>query len=167
MIGMIHSIDRLRWLFDAEIESVQALVQPPVSERGVEHTALALLEFANGAQASLVAHRSPVAGHPRSHRYELFGERLNAYCSVGSFAQQDLHLAGDGADERLTITDDAPFVAEMREFTSALLENRAPSPSLGEAEIALGAVLAIYESARSRQPINLREFLGATLPPRN
>ena len=30
MIGMIHSIDRLRWLLDAEIESVQALVRPPV-----------------------------------------------------------------------------------------------------------------------------------------
>ena len=160
MIGMIHSIDRLRWLFDAEIESVQALVHPPVSKCGVENTALALLEFSNGAQASLVAHRSPVAGHPRSHRYELFGERLNAYCSVGSFAHQELHLAGADPDERLTVTDDTPFIAEMREFTSALREGRAPSPSLGEAEIALGAVLAIYESANSRQPINLREFLG-------
>ena len=163
MIGMIHAIDRLRWLLDVEITTVQALVQPPVSERGVENTALTLLEFANGAQASLVAHRSPVAGHQRSHRYELFGEHLNAYCSVGSFAHQELHLAGDGAGERLIVTDDTPFVAEMREFTSALVEGRAPSPNLGEAEIALGAVLAIYESARRRQPINLREFLGDTV----
>jgi predicted dehydrogenase len=159
MIGMIHSIDRLRWLFDAEIESVQALVQPPVSERGVENTALALLQFANGAQASLVAHRSPVNGHPRSHRYELFGARLNAYCSLDSFAHQELHLAGEGASERLTVTDDAPFVAEIRELTSALVEGRTPSPSLDEAEIALGVVLAIYESAKSRQPIHLRDFL--------
>ncbi|MBI5690430.1 MAG: Gfo/Idh/MocA family oxidoreductase [Verrucomicrobia bacterium] len=159
MIGMIHSIDRLRWLLAAEIESVQALVQPPVSERGVEDTALVLLQFSNGAQASLVAHRSPVVGHPRSHRYELFGERLNAYCSVGSFALQELHLAGAGVDERVTVTDDAPFVAEIREFSSALAEGRVPSPSLDEAEIALGAVLAIYESARLRRPILLREFL--------
>jgi predicted dehydrogenase len=129
----------------------------------VENTALALLEFSNGAQASLVAHRSPVAGHPRTHRYELYGERLNAYGSVGSFAQQELRLSGGGVDERLTVTDDAPFLAEVREFTAALIEGRAPSPSLGEAEIALGAVLAIYESARSRQPINLREFLGDTV----
>lgn len=167
MIGMIHSIDRLRWLFGAEIESVQALIRPPVSEGGVENTALALLEFSNGAQASLVAHRSPVAGHPRSHRYELLGERMNAYCSVGSFAQQELQLAGGGVDERLTVTDDTPFVAEMREFTSALIEGREPSPGLGEAEIALGAVLAIYESANRRQPINLREYIGAALSPRN
>jgi predicted dehydrogenase len=167
MIGMIHSIDRLRWLFEAEIETVQALVQPPVSARGVENTALALLEFSNGAQASLVAHRSPVAGHARSHRYELFGERLNAYGAIGSFAHQELHLAGAGGDEPLTVTDDTPFVAEMREFCGALAEGRAPSPGLDEAEIALGAVLAIYESAASRQPINLREFLAANPLPRS
>lgn len=161
MIGMIHSIDRLRWLFGAEIEWVHALVQPPISQRGVENTALALLEFSNGAHASLVAHRSPVAGHPRSHRCELYGERLNAYCSLSSFAHQELHFAGDGAGERHTVTDDAPFVAEIREFTSALAEGRAPSPSLDEAEIALGAVLAIYASAQSRRPIELREFLAS------
>lgn len=167
MIGMIHSIDRLRWLLGAEIESVQALVRPPLSERGVESTALALLEFSNGAQASLVAHRSPVAGHARSHRYEVFGERLNAYCSLNSFAHQELHLAGVGGEERHTVTDDTAFVAEMREFTNALKEGRPPSPSLGEAEIALGAVLAIYESARTRQPINLRDFLAACPAPRS
>jgi predicted dehydrogenase len=60
MIGMIHSVDRLRWLLDAEITSVQAIVRPPVSDGGVETTALALLEFANGAQASLAG--PPLAG---------------------------------------------------------------------------------------------------------
>jgi predicted dehydrogenase len=73
---------------------------------------------------------------------------------------------GVGAVERLTITDDTPFVTEMQEFTSALLEGRAPRPCLEEAEVALGAVLAIYESAACRQPIYLREFLGTTLSPR-
>ncbi len=164
MIGMIHSIDRLRWLLGTEIESVQAIVRPPVSDHGVENTALALLEFANGTQASLVAHRSPVAGHTRSHRYELLGERVNAYCSLNSFAHQDLHFVGTGADERLTVTDDSPFIGEMREFTSSLAEGRTPTPGLGEAEIALGTVLAIYESAQRRLPINLREFLGDPLP---
>lgn len=161
MIGMIHSIDRLRWLLGAEIQSVQALVQPPVSKRGVENTALALLEFSNGAQASLVAHRSPVAGHQRAHRYEIFGDILSATCSVGSFDHQELVLTGGAKDERFKVTNDAPFVAEVRAFLSALAEGRAPSPNLREAEIALGAVLAIYESARRRRPINLREFLGA------
>lgn len=166
MIGMIHSIDRLRWLLGVEIETVQAIVQPPVADGGVENTALALVQFANGAQASLVAHRSPVAGHARTHRYELYGEQMNAFCSLPSFTHQQLHLTGDGAEERHAVGDDAPFVAEMREFTSALRERRAPRPSLDEAEIALGAILAIYESARTRQPINLREFLASTLPPR-
>ena len=164
IIGMIHSLDRLRWLLGAEIEWVQAIVRPPVSEYGVENTALALIEFSNGTQASLVAHRSPVSGHPRSHRYELLGERLNAYCSLNSFAHQELQLVGSGATERFTVTDDTPFIAEIREFTSALLEGRAPSPGLDEAEIALGAVLAIYESARNRCPIHLPAFLRASAP---
>ena len=164
MIGMIHSIDRLRWLLDAEITRVVALTRPPVSSDDVENTALALIEFSNGAQASLIAHRTPVTGHTRAHRYELFGEHLNASCSVGTFDHQELEFVGPDRPEREVIKDDRPFVAEIREFTSALATGRAPTPSLLDAEIALGAVLAIYESAQSRQPINLPEFLGHPAP---
>jgi predicted dehydrogenase len=164
MIGMIHSIDRLRWLLDAEITRVQAITRPPVSPHEVENTALALLEFANGTQASLVAHRSPVAGHARAHRYEIYGEKLIAYCSVGSFAHQELELVGPGGEARTSVADDLPFVAEIREFTTALRDGRPPTPDLLDAEIALGAVLAIYESSQSHRPIDLPEFLGHTAP---
>jgi predicted dehydrogenase len=160
MIGMIHSIDRLRWLLGGEITRVFALRRPPVSAGDVENTALALLEFSNGAQASLIAHRSPVTGHQRAHRYELFGEHLNAHCSVGTFDHQELEFVGPGGPDREVVTNDRPFVAEIREFTLALATGRAPTPSLLDAEIALGAVLAIYESAQSRQPIDLPEFIG-------
>lgn len=166
MIGMIHSIDRLRWLLDAEITRVLALTRPPSTAREVEHTALALLEFADGAQASLVAHRSPVVGHERAHRYELFGPTLNATCSVGSFAHQELEFVGPDAPARTVVRDDRPFVAEIREFTAALTAGRAPSPDLLDAEIALGVVLAIYESAQTRQPVDLPEFLGTAARPR-
>lgn len=160
MIGMIHSIDRLRWLLGGEITRVFALTRPPVSAGDVENTALALLEFSNGAQASLIAHRSPVAGHQRAHRYELFGEKLVAHCSVGSFALQELELVGSGGERRKTVTDDRPFITEIQEFTSALLAGRPATPDLLDAEIALGVVLAIYESAQTGQPIDLPEFIG-------
>ena len=162
MIGMIHSIDRLRWLLDAEITEVLALTRPPATSSEVEHTALALLEFSNGAQASLVAHRSPVPGHERSHRYELYGEKLVAHCAVGSFSHQELAIVGPGSDDRVTITDDRPFSTEIREFTSAVLTGRQASPDLLAAEVALGVVLAIYESATLRQAIDLQEFIGTT-----
>lgn len=162
MIGMIHSIDRLRWLLDDEITNVLALTRPPVASGEVEGTALAMLEFAHGAQATLIAHRSPVVGHERSHRYEIFGEKLNASCSIGSFAQQELEFIGPGGAGRETITDDRPFVTELREFTSALSAGRVATPDLLDAEIALAVVLAIYESAQTRQPIKLQEFNGST-----
>ncbi len=160
MIGMIHSIDRLRWLLDAEITSVLALTRQTDASGDVENSALALLEFSNGAQASLVAHRSPVKGHERAHQYEIYGEKLIAHCSVGSFSHQELEFVGPGGDGRETITDDRPFVTEIHEFTSALTAGRTASPDLMDAEIALGVVLAIYESAKTRQPINTREFIG-------
>jgi predicted dehydrogenase len=160
MIGMIHSIDRLRWLLGAEITRVFALTRPPVSPADVENTALALLEFSNGAQASLIAHRSPVTGHQRAHRYELFGEHLNAHCSVGTFDHQELEFVGPSAPEREIVTDDRPFVTEIREFTWALVDGRVPTPDLLDAEIALGVVLAIYESAQTHQPIDLPKFLS-------
>jgi predicted dehydrogenase len=160
MIGMIHSIDRLRWLLGSEITSVQALIRGAQSPAEVESGALALVEFANGAQASLIAYRSTVAGHERSHHYELFGERLNAYCAVGSFAHQELTLVGPGGTPRETVTDDNPFLTEIQEFTSAVRARRSPTPDLVDAEIALGVVLAIYESARIRGPIGLQDFMG-------
>ncbi len=162
MIGMIHSIDRLRWLLDAEITSVLALTQPPDASSEVESTALALLEFSNSAQASLIAHRSPVKGHERAQRYEIYGEKLIAHCSIGSFAHQELELVGPGGHGRETVTDDQPFITEIQEFTSALLAGRPASPDLLDAEIALGVVLAVYASANCRQPINTREFIGDT-----
>ncbi len=165
MIGMIHSIDRLRWLLDAEITRVLALTRPPVCSGEVENTALALLEFSNGAQASLIAHRSPVTGHARAHRYELFGEKLNASCSVDTFDHQELAVVGPGGPEREVVRDDRPFVAEIRAFGAALAAGRPPAPSLFDAEVALGVVLAIYESAQSRQPVDLPEFLGTASSP--
>jgi predicted dehydrogenase len=161
MIGMIHSIDRLRWLLQAEVTEVLARTRPPVSSSEVEDTALAILSFSNGTQASLVAHRSPVAGHERAHRCEVLGRNLNAYCSLGSFAHQELEFVGPAGGGRVVVTDDRPFVTEVREFLSALAAGRAASPDLDDAEVALGVVLAIYEAERTRRPIILREFLGA------
>ena len=164
-IGMIHSIDRLRWLLDAEITRVWALTKTPAGSSEVEQTALALLEFSNGAQASLVAHRTPAPGHERSHRYEIYGEKLVAHCAVGSFALQEIELVGPGGQARETVTDDRPFITEIQEFTSALIAGRNATPDLLDAEIALGVVLAIYESAQTHQPISIQEFLGATATP--
>ena len=159
MIGMIHSIDRLRWLLDDEITSVLALTRPPVASGEVEGTALAMIEFSRGAHASLIAHRSPVQGHQRAHRYELFGETLNASCSIGSFSDQELELVGSGGSGREAVTDDRPFVTEIQAFTAALREGRPVAPNLDDAERALAVVLALYESAQTRQPVNVDQFI--------
>jgi len=159
MIGMIHSIDRLRWLLDSEITSVSALTRHSDASCDVESTALAILEFANGTHASLVGHRSSVVGHERTHHYEIFGEHLNAYCSVISFTHQKLQFVGAAAGSCDTVTDDQPFNTEIKEFLSALASGRIAGPDLLDAEIALGGVLAIYESARTHRPISMRKFL--------
>ncbi len=160
MIGMIHSIDRLRWLVGAEIKTVHSLTRH--SDRGsdVETTGLALLEFMNGAQASLIAHRSPVKGHERTHCYELFGTKANASCSVGSFSDQGILLLGEEGRIEKKFTADQPFHTEIGEFLAAIAGERELSPNLVDAEIALGVVLAIYESAKTHQPISTSEFIG-------
>jgi len=160
MIGMIHSIDRLRWLVGAEITTVQSLTRHSDPGSDVETTGLALLEFASGAQASLIAHRSPVKGHERTNCYELFGTKANASCSVGSFSDQRLVLQGEEGRVEKTYAADQPFKTEIGEFLAAIADDREPSPNLVDAEIALGVVLAIYESAKSRQPISMSEFIG-------
>ena len=84
---------------------------------------------------------------------------------MGSFALQEIELVGPGGQARETVTDDRPFITEIQEFTSALIAGRNATPDLLDAEIALGVVLAIYESAQTHQPISIQEFLGATATP--
>lgn len=160
MIGMIHSIDRLRWFAGAEIKTVQSLTRHADPGSDVETTGLALLEFANGAQASLIAHRSPVKGRERTNRYELFGSKANACCSIGSFSDQRMLLQGEEGRVEKNFAADQPFESEIREFLAVMAGSREPSPNLVDAEIALGVVLAIYESAKTRQPISTSDFIG-------
>jgi predicted dehydrogenase len=162
MIGMIHAVDRLRWLLGTEIAAVTALTRASDPGCDVENTALAMLEFASGAQAMLVAHRSPVQDHERAHHYEIYGERLNASCAVGSFDHQELHYVGAGDLDPRTVRNDQPFVAEIREFISALDAGRTATPDLLDAEIALEVVLAIYDSAHSRRAVDLRTQRGGS-----
>ena len=164
MIGMIHSIDRLRWLLGAEITYVTAITREADPACDVESTAVAQLEFDNGVVASLVAHRSPVPAHQRSHHYQIHGESLIAYCEVGSFSHQSLKIVGASGQREEIVTDDQPFVAEIKEFLEALSSGRPASPNLADAEVALGVVLAIYESARTRTAISMQKFLGSVSP---
>jgi hypothetical protein len=79
---------------------------------------------------------------------------------VGSFAHQQLRFVGAADVGCETVTDDQPFNTEIEEFISALISGQGASPDLVDAEIALGVVLAIYESAKMHRPISTREFIG-------
>ena len=68
--------------------------------------------------------------------------------------------AGEIGLVTLLVASALVVIAEVLEFTSALVAGRPPAPDLLEAELALGAVLALYESARTGQPVRLAEFLA-------
>ena len=158
MIGAIHSIDRFRWLLASEVVAVNAVCRAAEAE-GVEHLAVITLEFASGAVGSLTAYRSPAPPHERRHRYQLFGARGKADGAVDDFASQRMDILVEGQAIQVDCAGDDPFAREISEFLASIRQARPPQPGLDDGELALAAVLAIYESARTGQRVLMENFM--------
>lgn len=163
MIGAIHSIDRFRWLLASDVTAVHAVCRS-AHAGAVEHLAAITLEFACGAVGSLAAYRSPAPGHERYHRYHLYGTLGQAAGAVDQFHSQQLSILSAGRSTAIDCSGDDPFATEIAEFLASLREARPPQPGLDDAELALAAVLAIYESARTGQRVLMETFMQQHFP---
>ncbi|MGD0777337.1 MAG: Gfo/Idh/MocA family oxidoreductase [Candidatus Solibacter sp.] len=163
MIGCIHAIDRLRWIAASDIVSVSAVARQVGADGDVEDLASLTLRFESGLCAMLVGYRSPVPAHARRHTFELYGTLAEAAADLNNVDRQTLEITT--GSHRLTreFPEEDPFVAEIKEFVSAIESGRDPEPGLREAEAALAVVLASYESAHSGAPVAPARILTSSI----
>lgn len=164
MIGNIHTVDRLRWLLDSDVETAYAAVQQVGPEGDVEDISSAVLHYASGAQATVIGLRSPLATHRRRWTLDIYGENCEASLALQSNNEQSLDLTTSSGIQTVNIPAEDPFIPEIAEFLATIETNREPHPGGLEGLLSLATVLALYESARTSQPVNVPYFLRAQDP---
>jgi len=160
----IHDFDMARYLIGSEAEEVYAaggvMVDPKIGEAGDIDTAMVTLRYANGAIGSIDNSRQAVYGYDQ--RVEVFGSEGGI---VVANRTPDNAIISDADGVRAAkplyffierYTD--AYIAEMKEFISCILEDKAPSVTGIDGRIPVVMGLAAWKSYRENRPVRLSEI---------
>jgi predicted dehydrogenase len=157
----IHTVDLLLWMF-GPVARVYARTATRVHPIEVEDTAAAVLEFTNGALGTIEAATSVYPGYAR--RIELTGVEGTIVIEHDRVVRSDLRSGDSGlvstssGDENAsassaTVSDTRAHQRIIRDFVHAIETGGTPVCDGGEGRRSVALVEAIYESARTQQPV--------------
>jgi UDP-N-acetyl-2-amino-2-deoxyglucuronate dehydrogenase len=165
----IHSVDLLQW-YMGPVESVQSLTSN-IRHKGieVEDTVVSTLKFTNGALGTLVCSTAVFPGTLK--RIEIMGTKGTAILEESKLikwqfeqeASEDEFIinsmpAGDSSHGGVSNPADISFTGhqkQMEDMIDAIVKGEKPLIDGIEGRKSVEIVLAIYESARSGQMVNL------------
>ncbi len=153
----IHTVDLLQWIF-GPVSRVTAKTRTSLHAIEVEDTAVALLEFANGAIGTIEATTAAYPGYKR--RVEFTGTEGTLVLEHDRLIVADLKqpaddlVAGDVVDRNLSAS--SPVVSDARghqrileDFIHAIQTGREPTCSGREGRRSVLLVEAIYQAQRT------------------
>ncbi|MGZ3582405.1 MAG: Gfo/Idh/MocA family protein [Ktedonobacterales bacterium] len=160
----IHLLDLLVWYL-GEVAEVRANMAILAHRIEVEDCIVATLRFVSGALGSIAATTAAAPGFP--HRVEIYGERGGVQMEGEGIARWEMHtpppaevvaslaagraVAGTGASPSgIAITGHLQLIGDM---VGALREGRPPLVPGEEGRRSLAVAQAIYEAARTGQPV--------------
>jgi predicted dehydrogenase len=165
----VHGIDQLLHVV-GDVDTVTAHAAPLVRDIPVEDTAVAILQFRNGAFGVIEGTTSVTPG--MSCRTELHGENGTLIFNDGGLVKYALakERAGIAQDVPLTIKEPEPsrstasdpkalsvlgHMIQVKDMAQAILNDREPMVPGEEARKAVELILAIYKSARTGKTAKL------------
>jgi len=165
----IHSIDLLQW-YMGPVESVSAFTGM-LGHKGleVEDTAVATLKFASGAMGVIEGSTAVYPGFFK--KIEILGTQGSAVLEENNFlcwkflqereTDQDIrkrfsgeHASGGGVSDPKAISD-LGHIRQLQDMIYALERKRLPLVDAVEARKAVEIIVAIYQSARTGETVNL------------
>lgn len=167
----IHSVDMLQW-YMGPVESVQAITANVRHKNiEVEDTAVAILRFKNGAVGTI---ECSTAVYPGSFkRIEIMGTQGSAVIEENSLTQwqfsndteadaklRESYSLGGPSQGGVANPMDIGFYGHQKQIEDlmvAISENREPLIDGNEGRKSVEIVRAIYDSARTGEPIKLSE----------
>jgi len=152
----IHTLDLMLWLF-GDVSRVRAQTATTLHAIEAEDTALALIEFSNGAIATFEATTAAYPGYPR--RIEITGTEGTVVLEHDRIASVDLRSGGeqlkvDAAGDSnqsassAAVTDFRGHQTVIRDFVEAIQQNRQPLCNGEEGRRSLALVQLIYSAAK-------------------
>jgi UDP-N-acetyl-2-amino-2-deoxyglucuronate dehydrogenase len=158
----VHTVDLLLWLW-GDVKRVFARQAAAVHAIEVEDTLVATLEFENGALATFEATTAAFPGYPR--QIELTGTEGTIVVQQDRIASADLRtprpdLAGGAASTNAAasspiISDVSGHKAVIEDFLRSIRDGSEPRCNGAEGRRSVALVQALYESARTGEPVTL------------
>lgn len=157
----VHTVDLLLWLM-GDVASVSARATTALNDIEVEDTVVATLEFANGAIGTLEAATSVYPGYRR--RVELTGSEGTIILEQDRIVAADLRSPLADRFEPIAETSNSaatsPIISDvsghkriLEDFLRAIETDTKPICDGREGRRSVELVQAIYQSARTGQPV--------------
>lgn len=156
----VHNFYLFKWLFGG-VQDVLGFASKIVPEGEVEDNGLILGHLANGAEFQLNASCSMEI--PWTERLEIYGSKGGMIIDQLTNPVVKYYLGSNDIDG--TPVEDVPFdpmgwkfssmVAEIKDFVSAVIDDRPPLIDPADALYALKAVEAVARSIEIRQPVRV------------
>ncbi len=158
-----HTVDLLQWIM-GPVKRVYARMGTLIHDIEVEDTLVATLEFENGALGVVEASSAAYPGLPA--RMEFSGDRGTVVVEADRITRWDVEgesaqeTAADTTDVARAASDSRTFgteghKAQIAEMAHILNEGGEPNIDGPESKRAIEVILAIYESARTDNPVAL------------
>ena len=174
----VHYVDLLLAAM-GPVAEVTAIIATQTHQIEAEDTALALLRFRSGALGTLVSSTSVFPGF--AQRLEITGTGGTVVITDGEITKRGLSTEAAPTSAAASAGSSAPsagssasadpsapvagassplvgaasHAAQLEAFLRAVDSQTEPSPAAADARAALEVVLAVYESARTGQPVRL------------
>jgi UDP-N-acetyl-2-amino-2-deoxyglucuronate dehydrogenase len=161
----VHTVDLLLWLF-GPVRRVFGKIATRLHAIEVEDTAVAALEFANGALGTIEAATSAYPGYPR--RIELTGSEGTVMLDGDHLVAVDLRgePPADFVSEPsspASVAASSPVVADasahravLEDFLAAIARGTAPCCDGPQGRRSVEVIEAIYRASRNNQPVELQ-----------
>ena len=170
----IHHIDALQWLM-GDVTSVYAFTDTLAHKMEAEDVGVATIRFASGAiggvEGSTVTYPENLEGS-----VALFGTKGSAKVGGTALNRKEFwKVAGELESEKLMLSEEranpssvygSSHAVVIARMGRAVRDNEAVPTTAAEARKSLALVLAMYESSRTGQPIDMRtgSWSGSALP---
>jgi predicted dehydrogenase len=155
----IHTVDLLLWLC-GPVTRVSGKAVTRCHDIEVEDTAVAILEFANGAVGTLEATTCAYPGRPR--RIEISGATGTAVLD-GDRYEPDAPVAANPAPQNVAspvVSDVSPHRDVIVDFIEAFRNHRSPACDGHDGRRSVQLIEAIYESSRRARAIDVSGASG-------
>ena len=167
----IHGVDQLLWLMGSEVESVFARATHLVRDIEVEDTAVACLQYTNGAYGVIEGTTSCNPGetrrvelHGKSGSITIAGSKITRWAVTdeedgrAESVEEQKEAKADGAvgDNKAISSDGHTYLID--DLCRAIREGRDPFITGESARKGVDLVMAIYESAKTGKDVKLADL---------